>query len=394
MTAPVAPAPSITPATSAAPESGASSEPEYDGTRDSVRAMVRHQGDVSRGDSALAALAGKDAATISLAELRTLPGAAGLDDATLQQMWDEARGTPKADANAPAAKTPTNAVARAYKIFVGDAEVTDLSKITLEDVLSGKAQVEYQANNKAQRKTWDETIRNAKLGHYNAERTTQLTTERNDAFQRARDLQAQSETQAGQIRAVAKAFDAALRNDFAPLQKIIEEYNEALGAEPTASASDPNAETAQHEATGRQVYDGYVMPEATKLAQRFGLDAAKIAEAIMYKVQSEPPESATPARLQQIVEVEMPMHLEDYARDNPVQADPRDTKIAELTAALAKSQGGAADTHNSHVAAVHARRAASPPAAPSLPAHSGASDDPSLESVEDAKEWMKRKRGM
>lgn len=375
-------------------ESQAPAELEYDGTRESIGRMVEHSANEHETTKLLEGIAAKP--DITLAELRTIPGAEKLDDTQLQALWDEVQGKPKVEA----AKAPSAAaVKRAWKALQGDAEVTDFSKMSAEDLL--KLTFEYNANGKPQRKAFDEIVRNAQQGHYNAERTQTLLQERNKAHTDYVQAQEQNQELTALKSVWTKAIAAGIKGDFEPLSAIMTEFQKNLDAEPE-TAAEPNGnmiprEEVEANQRGQVVYNDYVVPQAAALAQEYGVDQKMVADAIMYLVDLEPRPFFTPERLEQIVTVEIPRHIEAMleAQGNtapaakPAAADPRDTKIAELTAALAASQTTVAATHNTRVEEVHRRRRNAPPAQTTIPVHGSGSDSPNFESADDARNWLK-----
>src|SRR2546428_5854969 len=77
---------------------------------------------------------------------------------------------------------------------VYDAEgnkVTDISKLTLNDLLTGKVQIGYQAMGKEQKKALIDLIRTASLGHYNESKMANVMAERSAAYQTLQQLRAE-----------------------------------------------------------------------------------------------------------------------------------------------------------------------------------------------------------
>src|SRR6476469_5010402 len=79
-----------------------------------------------------------------------------------------APGTPAPTASAPVTTSADAqaAVARAYKMFLGDQEVTDLEKITAKQLLD-EVQFGYKANKAEQKRNFEGLLRNAQQGHHN-----------------------------------------------------------------------------------------------------------------------------------------------------------------------------------------------------------------------------------
>ena len=388
MTAPVAPAVDVAPAApTPAPEA-----PSYDGNVN-ISEMVQKASNDYETAHIVEGFQGRSVESITLDDIRALPGAQGMNDEQLQALWDEAKGTKQA----PAPETPVApAKPRAYKIMLDGKEVADVEALSAKDLL--RAKVQYQANNKAQEKTWDEVVRNAQLGHYNAERTNQLTTERNNAFTQVRELTAKLTEADVRDRAIAKAFDAARREDYEPLKTLIEKYAESVDAE--AEVPQGNTTTAEQQAAfarGQQVMENYVKPIAQNLATQFeGVTAEEIQTGIEMLIGREPAETFSAARLEQICNVEIPQYLQemlDARASAPKVEDPRDKEIAELKAALAKQNTASAATQNARLDEVHARRRAAPAPLPAIPSSAATMEIPQINSAEDAMEFLKKFKG-
>ena len=391
MTAPVAPTVDATPSAPAAPVT-APEAPSFDGNVN-ISDMVQKAADQHETSTLIESFQGRSVDSITLDDIRALPGAQGMTDEQLQALWDEAKGTKPA---APAPETPVAPTKpRAYKIMLDGKEVADVESLSAKDLL--RAKVQYQANNKSQEKTWDEVVRNAQLGHYNAERMNQVTTERNNALTQIRELSGKLVEADARDKAIAKAFDAARREDYEPLKALIEKYGEMVDAEPEATPGNNIAEQQAVYARGQQVLENYVMPVAQELASQFeGVSAEEIQQGIEVLISREPMETFNAARLEQICRVEVPQYLQemlDARASAPKVEDPRDREIAELKAQLARQTTTTAQQQNARLDEVHARRRAAPSALPAIPSSAATMETPQINSAEDAMEFLKKFKG-
>jgi hypothetical protein len=393
-----------TPVVNSAPASSepAAAEPqnaeyEWTGDKSDIERLATEGYEQHQTDKTLQEIA--SAPEITVAELRKLPGTEGMSDDQLLSMWqkvNEPKGERVRDeagrftkAQEKQQEKVDKAVARAWKALSAEGvEVSDLSKMTAEQLLA--LQFEYNANGKPQRKGFDEIVRNAQLGHYNAERMNQITQERNKSLERARELEGKY-GQLEQDKATwLGAMAAAARNEFGPLQTLLNAYMEASNAPAQAPQQQDMISRQQYEAerAGQQVWTNTVLPKAQELADKYGLQRDEVAEGIKLLVEREPQEFFNAQRLQQIMEHDIVYAIEQMRRDHPAApagSDPRDVKIAELERKLAER----ATTHNSHVQQVHQRRKAAPPAPSTMPGNSNvASGD--FDSAQGARDWLRQ----
>jgi hypothetical protein len=409
--APSTPAPSAEPqapstpaAATAAPKA---SESEYGWTPgergNTIERLAREGHDNHVADTAVQALAAKGGEP-SIADLRTLPGTEGMSDAQLAAMWAEVNGT-AAQAGQPrgpdgkfapkAATEPAKPAApRAWKVYDAQGvEITDLSKMTAEQFL--QSQIGYQANKAEQRRAFDEVVRNAQLGHYNSERMNQLLAERNTTLERARDFENRIATHTQNEQTWTAAIAAAAQGKFEPLQALVDAYNNALGQPAPQPQQDmvPRAEIERQQA-GERMWNQLVAPRSQQIAQQYGLDQGEVDQAIHIMLGAEPAEFLTRERLDQIIDTELPYHIERARAEGKIAApaaqaapaaDARDTKIAQLERDLAAARAG---THNATVAHVHQTRRTAPPAAATA-SGSGGSDVPNFSGAADAREWLR-----
>lgn len=328
-------------------------------------------------------IAAKD--EITLADLKMLPEAKGLSDAQLQALWNEVAGTGN-----KAVETPKPSAPRAWKVYQGDKELSDYSKLTVEEFL--KAQFSYNANNKEHRKTWDEVIRNAQQGHYNAERMTTLQKERQHAYDQWKLLEPKVQQYENERKIWENALAAAARNDLRPMESLLAAYMDALGNPAPEALSGPQIDLAQVQA-GYEVYHSTVLPEAEKIAKEHGLTTKEVADGIMLLVENEPAEFLTPQRFQQIIQIEIPTLIQQMKAEAAPAPDTRDQEIAELKRQLEAAQKGTATKdHNAQVEALHKRRKSAPPAAPTVPGNNSP-DATGIEDGPSARRWLEKFKG-
>ncbi len=392
------------PAESRAAAKPASEEIEYTGRGSLDKMFERAETDVR-----LDTLSGKS--EVSVDDLRSLPGADKFTDAQLAAMWQEVQGK-AAVANAPGATgeqprgpdgkflpkseapATTAAQQRAWKALNGDTEVTDFSKMTADELL--KLTFGYNANGKEQRRTFDELVRNAQLGHHNAEKMQTLEQERNTAYQNWKAKEAEAAELTNFKGTWNGALNAASRGNFAPLQTLLDAYVQALDAPaPQTAPSAHSGVSPEVQQRGLEVYHRVVMPRAQELAAQFGLPADDVAQGIMALVEREPAEFMTQGKLMQIMQHEIVQHIESFmagkqpaaaAQAAPV-ADPRDAEIAALKHQLGLKV--AAD--NTRVQELHERRRTAPPPNGTVAGSSGV-ESPNFEGAAGAREWLRNLR--
>ena len=412
--APSTPAPSApesqTPATAAPAAAATTSEPEIGWTQsersNSIDRLAREGYENMHTDGLLQQLAAKGEVTV--ADLRQLPGTQGMSDEQLQAMWNEAqapKGQPrdqqgrftKAEQEAQAAAAGATAadVKRAWKALTAEGvEVADLSKMTASELLA--LQFEYQANGKPQRKSFDEVVRNAQLGHYNAERYEQVTRERNISLERAREFEQKYSAAAADKQTWVNALAAAAQGKYEPMQALLDAYIEAIGKPADARPSEEMVPRSQIEAQAAadRVWTQQIVPRATQIAEQYSIPQADVEQGIEILLAHEPQEFLTAQRLEQILTHELPMHIERARAEGAIAApaapvaDPRDTEIAELKRQLAATQAG---QHNKAIEHVHKRRAAAPPAA--TPVSGQGKDMPQFDGAAGAREWLNNYKG-
>lgn len=366
-------------------------------TRESIRAGAMAEGETDAVLEDLASLAREITAT----DLRRLPGTEKMSDDELLKMWkdqskDEA-GTEDKPKLGPDGKPvgevpPPPPVKRNYKIYDDKGvEVTDLSKMSAEQML--KATYGYSAMNKEQKKTFDEVIRNASLGHLNEQKLTTLQAERNAAYEKLQKLTEEHGAWGNDRQKMTKALEALARGDDKPIKALAAAYQQALLAEPEAG-NDAQAQL-ELELAGQRYYYEHIIPRGYDIATQYGAKPQEVVNAIKHYIEQEPAELLTEAKIQSIIDYEIPALLErnGYSRTGeaaqvtpPAGSDPRDKqfkdmqdKIAELTA---KIENAATD-------AVRKKTKLAPP--PGGGTTGGAGDaQPSFKNRAEMKAWLQK----
>lgn len=331
---------------------------------------------------------------VSVADLRSLPGAEKYTDAQLQAKWESLSKPSEAPKPAVDAAAPT-AAARAWKAFKADGtEVTDFTGMSATDFLA--LQQEYNANGKAQRKSFDEIVRNAQLGHYNAEKAATTERERDQAYAEWKRNEAENKTLSADRAAWTHALSQARANNLAPLQLLVDEFNKAMDAGPEAAVPETapmsRAEYEQQLA-GTHVMNTVVAPAVSSLATRYDLPPADVQKAVEMLIERTPAEFMSPAKLNAILHQDMPYYIEEMKRANGTAAAPAapadnsalTAKIAELEGKLAAN----ANVHNNRVAAIHEKRKAAPSAVGSVAGANDGIASPDFEGPHDARKWLK-----
>lgn len=387
------------PSTESAAAEPQTAEWEWTGDKSEVGRLANEGYETMQTDRLLGELASKPEITVN--ELRQLPGTEGLSDEQLLAMWQEVN-TPKADrardekgrftkaeqdAQAQAAGAKPGAVQRAWKALTAEGvEVSDLSKMTGEQILA--LQFEYQANGKPQRKTWDEVIRNAQLGHYNGERMQEIQRQRDTTVTQLREAQQRIEAAEADKRTWMHALEAASRNNFTPLETLLKAFVDASNAPaPEGPKMIPQADV-ERERYGQHVYQTVVTPKANEIAAKYNLKPEEVAEGIMMIVNNEPPEFFTMQRLEQIMNHDIVFAIEQMQREHPPQPNPA-SEVEALRAELAELKKAQADKHNSHITNVHQRRKAAPPATRGTPGGAGGIESPNFEGAQGARDWLR-----
>lgn len=367
--------------------------PEHAGSEGSSQDIFDSTMEQAGLDATFAELAEREG-ELTAADLRQAVGAdaEGMSDAELLAAYKaaevaQAAGTAGAtdgsDDEAPAFKLP-------FPIYDAQGvKIEDVSKLTVQDLLSGKVQVEYQAMGKSQRKAFADLVRTAANGHYNESKMATLMSERGQAYDQLQKIRDEHSAWAGERQSWNKVLDAALAGNVAPLQQLIQAYATELGkAAPAAAPEAEGSYSPEAIAEGQR----YVMTTAQKLASEYGADASEVMNVFLDMINKEPADFLTKEKIEAIAQYELPAVIEaaGYARNGTAPAlpqadgDPRDARIAALEKSLAEVKAGQA---NATTAAVRARAKSAPASGGgSTP---GAGDSvPSFKNRAQMKEWL------
>lgn len=265
---------------------------------------------------------------IGVEQLRTIGGTEGLDDETLIRMWEEAKtGESDSDGEAKSEAAGQQPVTYPFKVYGEDGkEITDFSKLTIDQLFGGKAKIGYKALDKEHQKDLAALLRTASFGHYNETRLT-------EAQQQANAVRTELEKVRGDLNAagirdkeIKKAFDAVLRGDNEPLRKILEDYQKAGDfqfAAQTESAVDDPALVQE----GMRVFYEQIVPAANEIAIKFGANAQEVQNAVLTLLDQSGDE-ISPQRIEQILHFEIPYYLEEAGYSASATAAP-EPKVAE-----------------------------------------------------------------
>lgn len=290
---------------------------------------------------------------VSLDDLRRFPGSADMSNADLQKLWDEAQVGDAEGNSAPASDSSQEAAAeklaeasggeavqtaRGWKVIDDKGkEIADFSKLSAAELM--KQKFSYKANGAEHSKTLDEVFRVAQFGHFNEKKLGSVMAERN---QFAKDLATVSTKAAGlerNERLVAYALKQFHLGDNGPLQKILEASKKALTQAPAEFGG--QLETRQErsapvdpDAEGKRVFETQIAPQADQIAAQYGAKAAEVRTAVLHLMRQEP--NLTAAKIQSIINEEIPAYLESYGYHRGMQAAPvPGDEMAQMRAELA-----------------------------------------------------------
>lgn len=257
-------------------------------------------------DAVIENLSGKE--NITLDDLRQLPGAEGLSDAQLTTAWARAMK----DAGLENGLEGDKKVELPFPVYDAQGNKIDSDKVTLGDLLSGKALVGYNAMGKEQRKALNEVIRNASQGHWNEHRYNTVNSQYRQEHQRASELQKQVTQFTEQQSQWNSALTAMVMGDAAPMKALVDAYRGALGKTNFTPEGFVPQDTvaAEREASerGMQWYQDVGMPAAIDIATNYGADPKEVIGAIKYFIEAEP--VLTPQRIDEILKYDVPMAFE------------------------------------------------------------------------------------
>lgn len=302
---------------------------------------------------------------LTVEDLRKLPGADKHTDEELEQMWQEALNPPKQ--------------ARSYKFYKDNAEVEDLDSLSASELL--QLQVAYNAMGKEQRRSFDEVIRNAQLGHFNDARLNQIQQQRDEVYKQLQEIKPVYEQWGNDRKILEYALTQYNLGNPQPLEALINAFKAEAGRIPElVNRSEDNS--AQLEAAGQKVFYETVVPAASELASRYGADAREIQQAILEYVEAEPDEFMTSQRLQEIINVDLPMLLEKngYTPEEPVKKEDELASLRKEVAELKAAQ------KNNTVSKVKGKK---PPSAGGGVTPSGGDSMPNIKNRSDMKDYLR-----
>lgn len=259
-------------------------------------------------DASLAELAGKDG-DLDVSDLRSALGdeALELSDEELLKMWNEAKsGVEKPDAEAgEAAELP-------FPLYDDKGnKVTDFSKVTIQDLFSGKYQVAYQAMGKEQRKAFKELVRNASLGHYNESKMTTLQSERQRAMEMLGDIRKEHETWATDRKTWDRVLNAYVQGNSKPLEQLLTAYVTEMGKSPLPATDNPAQAQLEQTQQGYAYIDNTITPAAYDIAKQYEANPVEVRNAILNLIKQEPAEFLTQEKVDNILNHEIRVILED-----------------------------------------------------------------------------------
>ena len=354
-------------------------------SRDALRAAAMVEGVAAAGEEAVVER-DEDAIAEDLSQqeeeptaeqLRALAGAdaKGLTDEQLVAEYEKAKA-------AEEFKLP-------FPVY--DAEgnkITDVSKLSLKDVLSGKVQIGYNAMGKEQRKALHDILRVAANGHLNESKIATTLAERNQVHAQLQDLKKQHESWADDRKTWDKVLNAAARGNVEPLQRLIQAYVAGSDAPPVVDEA-ASAQDAQLDTAGQQYILNTIIPAAYKTAAEYGADPTEVTNAIIGLIQNEPVEFLTQAKIESILNHEIQAELErvGYSRGAaaPVTAPAQDALLQKLESMEKQLLELKAGKVNAGVAAVRRR---APPAGSGSVTSAGEAM-PAMKSREDMKKWLR-----
>lgn len=333
-----------------------------------------------------------DKTDITLDDLRQIPGTEGMSDEQLQAAWDKAQKDEGIGSNADAATK----VELPFPVYDDRGNKIASDKVTLGDLLSGKALVGYNAMGKEQRKSLSDVLRNASQGHWNEHRYTTVQGQYKEATQKLTS----AEKELTSAREMQKQWESALTaismGNSAPMAAIVNAYKAALGktnATPEGFVpQDQVAAERENAERGMQWWTDVGMPAAYDIASNYKADAKEVQGAIQYYINNEP--NLTPDRIEEIIKYDVPMLLEQngYKAGVGVVATSGSNggnvdEIAELKKQIAALSGRVASDTNTRTNTIREKGKKTPPAGSG--ATGGAGDSmPSFKSRQEMKDYL------
>lgn len=310
-------------------------------------------------------------------EIRSEVGTAaeGLTDVELLAEWKKAQDE------------PAKPIELDVPMFdVAGNKVSDLTKVSVADLLSGKVQFGYTAMGKEQRKALKDVLRTASNGHYNEHKYTTATSERDQIRTKYQAIETEHKAWAADRVIWDKVLAAANAGNVAPLQELLTKYNEAIGTLPEAPAAGATDNTA--ELDGQRYYYDTIVPEGNRIAEQYGAKAEEVNQAALFLMQQEG-EFLTPQKIENILKYEVPALLEKHgynANGTPAKADPVSTELETLRK---ENQSLKATKTNERTAALRAKMRKAPPAGGGHTAGAGESM-PDFKNRQEMKEWISK----
>lgn len=354
-------------------------------------------------EAVLEGLAGKE--NITLDDLRQIPGAEGMTDEQLTAAWDKAvkeAGGPGAEGLAAGDQK----VELPFPVYDEKGNKIASDKVTLSDLLSGKALVGYNAMGKEQRKSLNDVLRNASQGHWNEHRYNSVQSQYRQAAEKLATLEKESTGFKEMQSQWNSALTALLTGNNAPMKALVDAYRSELtksGQAPPQGfvSEDAVAQERANAESGMQWWTDVGLPTAYEIANTYGADAKEVQGAIQYFISNEP--NLTPQRIEEILKFDVPYEFEKngYTAKSGVesgtrtggqpQADGSGTQPnAELVAlqkqveALTQRLAG---TSNERTNAVRTKNKNTPPAGSGVVAGAGDSM-PAFKNRGQMKEWL------
>lgn len=313
---------------------------------------------------------------LTIDDLRKLPGAEDYTDEQLQAEWAKAVKAAQSGQVATGDQTGQQATSTDTKVPfpVYDAagnKIEDISKLTVADLLNGKVQLGYNALDKEQRKTLSEVLRNASLGHWNERQYQTTLGERNQAAQRASEL----ERQVQQFTSERQVWDAALTalamGNAAPMKALADAFQKAIQQAPSAAPGMVPIDQVKREqeqmAEGFRQIQNYVYPKAIEISQKYGAKLEEVTGAIQWYIEHEPAQFFTREKLDAILQYQVPQLFESHgytasAESGQQQQTQAPDKVSQLEQQVAALQARIAGNANAQTQQAREKSKKAPPA--------------------------------
>src|SRR6266404_6633959 len=274
-------------------------------------------------ESVIEELAGKE--DITLDDLRQIPGAEGLSDAQLQAEWDKAQKEAGVEGDDPS----LSAKELPFPVYDAQGNKVTADKVTLDDLISGKVQIGYNAMDKEQRKTLTEVLRNASQGHWNEHRYNTVQGQYREAAQKLATLEKESASYKDMQGQWTAALNALAFGDNKPMANLLNAYKAELGKTGNAPpagfvAEDTIRQQRELEQAGLQWWTSEGLPQVYDIATKYGADRAEVQRAAEFYINAEG-SNITQQRISEIFKYDVPMLLEQhgYASGNVPAGGPQ-----------------------------------------------------------------------